>query len=408
MNKMTAEEQKPLRIGAILIAIAILLVIIVVKIDAVGEAAAAVGKALKPFAIGLVIAYMLNVLVSFFEKSLFSHLDHRIRTKRWPGYKRAISVLLSLAVMVALISLIFSVMLPNLSKSISGLFAALQQNGPRYYNEIVDWLENLIEESQLTIDLSLLLDKLSWESIFSKISEFSTDIISSIVNATVNVTSAVFTIIVSVMVSIYFLFGKEKLLLNSKSLIYAFLPIKWSKRITNAASVTNYVFFQFVRGQLMECLILGGLCYLGMTLFRFEYALLVSFIMALTALIPIFGAYAGAIAGAFILLLENPQSVIWFLLFIIILQQLEGNFIYPRVVGHSIGLPAIWTMFAVIFCGSLFGIPGVLLGTPMTAVLYRFIRKFTNDRLDKKGIDIGNLKEDDVKELIKESDSAGS
>lgn len=391
MNKITAEEQKPLRIGAILISIAIILVIIVVKIDAVGKAVADVGKALTPFAIAVVIAYMLNMLVSFFEKSIFSHFDHRIKAKDWPKYKRSVSVLLSIAVVFALTALIFSVMLPNLSQSLSRLFTALQRNGPQYYNDIIRWLENFIEESQLTIDLSQLLDKLSWESIFSKISEFSADIISSIVNATVNVTSAVFTIIISFMVSLYFLFGKEKLLLNLKSLLYAFLPVKWSKRITNAASVTNSVFFQFVRGQLMECLILGVLCYLGMTLFRFKYALLVSFIMALTALVPIFGAYIGAITGAFILLLESPERVIWFLLFIIILQQLEGNFIYPRVVGHSIGLPAFWTIFAVLFCGSLFGIPGVLLGTPLTAVIYRFVCKFTNERLKEKGIDIREL-----------------
>lgn len=405
IKKITSEEQKALRIGIILIIFAILLVTLVVKIDQVGIAIASVGGALTSFCIGIIIAYMLNVLVTFFESFALQPLDKRIKLKRWLKYKRVLSILLSLVVAILLVCLVIFVILPELSRSISGVFTTIQLNGPIYFNEIKDWLEDFVKQSQLNIDLNVLYEKFNWESIFAKISEFSSDIFTSIVNATVNVTSAIFTSVVSFIFSIYFLFGKEKLLRHLKTLLLAFLPKKWSERINNVASLTNYVFFQFVRGQLVECLILGVLCYLGMSLFRFDYALLISSIMTITALIPIFGAYIGAIAGAFILLLEDPIRALWFLVFIVILQQLEGNLIYPRVVGHSIGLPAVWTMFAVLFWGSLFGIPGILLGTPFTAVIYRLLRRTTSAKLKEKGIDPNNLEERPVLEFESEPPS---
>ena len=173
-----------------------------------------------------------------------------------------------------------------------------------------------------------------------------------------------------------------------KSALLAFLPKAPARKIGQIASLTNRVFFNFIRGQLTECVILGSLCYVGMSLLRLDYALLISSIVALSALIPILGAYIGAILGVIILLLVHPIDALIFLIFLLILQQVEGNLIYPRVVGSSIGLPPIWTLFAVVFWGGVLGVPGILFGTPATAVIYRLFRSSVRTRLHNRQIDV--------------------
>ena len=163
-----------------------------------------------------------------------------------------------------------------------------------------------------------------------------------------------------------------------------------ARKIGQIGSMTNRVFFNFIRGQLTECVILGTLCYVGMSLLGLDYALLISSVVALGALIPILGAYIGAAVGVVILLLVHPIDAFIFLVFLLILQQVEGNMIYPRVVGSSIGLPPLWTLFAVVFWGGVLGIPGVLFGTPITAVLYRLFRTSVRSRLRAREIDPKN------------------
>lgn len=386
LEKITDQEKKPLRVGMLLISLASLLILLVVKIDQVETFLSRLGHALMPMLMGVFIAYMLNVLVYFFEGVVFTPIDRRLRAPWWRQYKRGIAILLSLATALFFFYLILFVILPELSQSIQGVLTAIQVNGPRYFYELRTWLEEFIRESQIEFDPNLIFGRFNWESIINTITNFSSDILSSVVNATMNVTSAIFTGVVSFIFSLYFLVGKEKLIRNLKSLLYAFLPENFAKKIDNTASLTNYVFFQFVRGQLVECLILGGLCYVGMSLFRFDYAVLISSVIAISALIPIFGAYIGAGVGAVIQLLINPMRALWFLVFILVLQQLEGNLIYPKVVGHSIGLPPVWTMGAVVFWGAMLGVPGILLGTPLTAVIYRLLRRSVTQKLTDKNI----------------------
>ena len=151
-------------------------------------------------------------------------------------------------------------------------------------------------------------------------------------------------------------------------------------------SLASNIFSGFVTGQVTEALILGCLCYLGMSIIRLPYALLISVIVSLTSLIPILGAYLGGAIGAFILLIIDPLYCLWFLIFLVILQQVEGNLIYPRVVGTSIGLPGIWVLLAILVCGNLWGIPGILMGGPLCSVVYTLLRTATRDFLQKKGI----------------------
>ena len=172
-----------------------------------------------------------------------------------------------------------------------------------------------------------------------------------------------------------------------KSTLLAFLPEQTARKLNRAGALTNRIFFSFIRGQLTECVILGSRCYIGMSLLGLDYALLISSVVALGALIPILGAYIGAAVGVIVLLLVHPIDALIFLIFLLCLQQIEGNLIYPRVVGSSIGLPPVWTMFAVLFWGGVLGIPGILIGTPATAVIYRLLRTSVHTRLRERGID---------------------
>ena len=227
---------------------------------------------------------------------------------------------------------------------------------------------------------------------------------------TFNVASGVFAAVMGFIFSVYMLMGKEKLLRGVKSSLLAFLPKAAARKVGQVATLTNKVFFNFIRGQLLECVILGSLCYVGMSILRLDYALLISSVVALGALIPILGAYIGAAVGVIILLLVHPLDAVIFLVFLLILQQVEGNLIYPRVVGSSIGLPPLWTLFAVVFWGGVLGIPGILFGTPATAVLYRLFRSSVRARLRTRAIDPKNpslLQEEGAGEASQPEDAEG-
>ncbi|MFI3207417.1 MAG: AI-2E family transporter, partial [Clostridia bacterium] len=214
-----------------------------------------------------------------------------------------------------------------------------------------------------------------------------TDIVLAIISATVNVASVIFTVVLSLIFSVYFLSGKENLIMTQKKLLYAYTPRRHANRISMFLSLSNKVFSNYVRGQLTECLILGVLCYIGMNIIGLDYSLLISTLVTFCALIPLVGAFIGAIGGGLLLLLVNPADALWFVIFFVILQQFEGNVIYPRVVGSSLGLPGIWTLAAVTVMGGIFGIGGILIGTPVAGVAYALIRHNVNTRLQGKSID---------------------
>lgn len=386
-EKISREEKKPIRIGVILMLVAAVLVVLVVKIDVVSEVVAAALAAFSPFLYGIALAYFLNVFVLMFEGFLFRPIDKRVHAAFWLKIRRPLAIGLSLILLIFILLFAMLFMIPELISSITNLAVNAQKSVPVYMADLMNWLEKFQADNNLRFDFDKLLGQFNWESLISNATQITTDFLSTVFDATKNVVSGVSTAVVAFIFSLYLLFGKEKLLKSTRSFLFAYFPEKAAKKVNAVSSIANDVFYSFIRGQLLEAVILGGLCYLGMLVIGFDYALLIAAIMALSALVPIMGAYIGAVIGAFILLITNPIDALWFLVFIIILQQLEGNLIYPRVVGSSIGLPAIWTMFAVLFCGTLFGIPGVLLGTPIAAVLYRLLRTATKTRLREREVD---------------------
>ena len=402
------EEKRVLHCGMLLLGFAALLVLILMKFDQVWGAVSTVAGTVAPVFYGIAIAYILNVFVHFFEDVAFRPFRDS-KSKAWAKVRRPLSVALAYLVVALVIVFIAAFIIPGMVESLSVLADTVQQNAPVYFNNAMAWLNNFAQENDLTF-IEEFLAGFNWSTLLSSLTEVLRDFLSSLVGVTFNVASGVFAAVMGFIFSVYMLMGKEKLLRGVKSSLLAFLPKAAARKVGQVATLTNKVFFNFIRGQLLECVILGSLCYVGMSILRLDYALLISSVVALGALIPILGAYIGAAVGVIILLLVHPLDAVIFLVFLLILQQVEGNLIYPRVVGSSIGLPPLWTLFAVVFWGGVMGIPGILFGTPATAVLYRLFRSSVRARLRTRAIDPKNpslLQEEGAGEASQPEDMEG-
>lgn len=402
------EEKRVLHCGMLLLGFAALLVLILMKFDQVWGAVSTVTGTVAPVFYGIAIAYILNVFVHFFEDVAFRPFRDS-KSKAWAKVRRPLSVALAYLVVALVIVFIAAFIIPGMVESLSVLADTVQQNAPVYFNNAMAWLNNFAQENDLTF-IEEFLAGFNWSTLLSSLTEVLRDFLSSLVGVTFNVASGVFAAVMGFIFSVYMLMGKEKLLRGVKSSLLAFLPKAVARKVGQVATLTNKVFFNFIRGQLLECVILGSLCYVGMSILRLDYALLISSVVALGALIPILGAYIGAAVGVIILLLVHPLDAVIFLVFLLILQQVEGNLIYPRVVGSSIGLPPLWTLFAVVFWGGVLGIPGILFGTPATAVLYRLFRSSVRARLRTRAIDPKNpslLQEEGTGEASQPEDMEG-
>ena len=379
------DEKKVLRNGMILLVFAAVLVLVLMRFDQVWGAVLTVVGTVAPVFYGIVLAYILNVFVHFFEDVAFKPLRN-VKSKLWKRVRRPLAVALAYLLVALVLVSIIAFIIPGLIESMGILADTVQQTVPGYVTSAMDWLNEFAQENDLTF-IQDFLRNFNWSNVLSSASAVLRDFLSSLVGVTINVASGVFAAVMGFIFSVYMLMGKEKLLRGVKSTLLAFLPRPTAQKIGQIATLTNRMFFNFIRGQLLECVILGSLCYVGMSILQLDYALLISSVVTLGALIPILGAYIGAAVGVLILLLVHPIDALIFLIFLLILQQVEGNMIYPRVVGSSIGLPPLWTLFAVVFWGGVLGIPGILFGTPATAVIYQVKRTSVRSRLRQRNID---------------------
>ena len=290
-------------------------------------------------------------------------------------------MLLAFVSLLGIIALIIGIVVPELINCGKHLFAQV----PVVVEDTLDMLEkdeNLAEyaltlESYLPKDWSAWQDKLM-SGAKAVLSGFG-GVMSSVVSVVSSVFSGIVTFLVALIFSIYLLLDKEKIMAQAKRVISTYLPGANTK-IFYVLGTLNDSFHRFIVGQCTEAVVLGVLCMVGMAIFRFPYAIMIGVLIGFTALIPVAGAYIGAGAGAFMILTESPLKALLFLLFIVVLQQLEGNLIYPKVVGNSIGLPGIWVLAAITIGGGLMGIFGMLLAVPIVATIYRLLREDMNKR----------------------------
>lgn len=373
------------------IAFALIFVFILFKFDSLSYVCGEIANAIAPFTSGLIVAFVLNTIVNLFENHIFAPLNRKFSNgKIWNKIQRPITLLISYLTIFALLSVIIFFIIPEFAASCEAFAQTASRTFPGYIDNALKWVDNVVTNMNMDIDMAAVEKTISSFLNMNVIIEHVTSVISQvfpkIISATVNVASGIFAVVMSLIFSAYFLAGKENLIMFCKRVLYAFTSRKTANRVSMFMSVSNNVFSSYIRGQLTECLILGALCYIGMSIIGFDYALLISVIITITALVPVLGAYIGAIMGVIILLMTRPIDAVWFVVFIICLQQFEGNIIYPKVVGSSIGLPGIWTLTAVVVFGSLFGIVGVLVGTPIVAVVYKLVEYYTEVSLEKKAV----------------------
>lgn len=330
-------------------------------------------KIFMPFIIGIMIAFVLNVLMGVIENKWFRKLNWHKNTKR------GISLTLSLLIVIGFFIILMLLIIPNLQDTIV-IFA---NNIPDYLSNLKELLLKLNVSDNVINDIMETLSNLgdtAKEYVLNnsgKVIEATFGIASNVLNAFVNV-------FIGIVFAIYFLIDKEKISRQFNNIMKAYLPNKSCKKIVDIAELSNRVFANFVSGQCLEAIIIGVLCFFGMIILRLPYAGAISVLVGFTALIPVFGAFIGTIIGAFLIFMVNPLQAVIFVIFIIVLQQLEGNLIYPHVVGKSVGLPGIWVLVAVTVGASINGVLGMLLSVPVASIIYSILKTDVNLKIKKK------------------------
>ncbi len=360
--------------------VAAALVFFILYFSAVSNIAGVILSIVAPLFVGVAIAYIVNIPLTMFEKIYFPKSNSKIVTKT----RRGVCLLVSVALIVGIGVLVIAVVIPEIASAFSialaGLPALLQaiENwiiaNQSIFPSIADFILEQVDQINLPNFLSSAATYLS--SGLGKLFGSSISIISSI-------TSSVFNIFMAVAFAVFLLFAKESILRHFSKLKKAFIKPRAANTIDHVLGTLNESFHSYIIGQCTEAVILGCLCTVGMLIFRFPYALAVGMFVGLTALIPIVGAYLGAILGAVLILLSEPSKVILFVIFIIVLQQLEGNVIYPKVVGQTIGLPGVWVLAAVVIGGGLGGVVGMIISVPVASTIYKLLAYYTNKRLEQ-------------------------
>lgn len=330
-------------------------------------------SAAVPLFTGAIIAYLVNILMQFYERFYFPKKQAGILAKS----RRPVCMTAAFLTLVAIIVLIVSIVLPQLVSCIQLLISSV----PGAVEQFIKWVTNLPFVSQ---EMFEFLQSLDWESKIGEIAKMLTtgvgDVMSVILKVISSVVSVTITGVLSIIFSFYLLSAKDRLKRQVKRVAARYLKSNIYGKLRYFLHTADDCFHRYIVGQCTEAVILGGLCTLSMLLFRLPYATMIGALIAFTSLIPIAGAYIGAGLAAVMILAVSPIKALIFLILIVALQQLEGNLIYPKVVGASIGLPGIWVLAAVTVGGGILGIPGMLLGVPLFATFYRMIRDDVNKR----------------------------
>ncbi len=349
---------------------------------------------ISPFVVGAAIAFVLNVPLRAFENLLKGIEKPRLR--------RALAILLTLLAVLLVLTGVVYLVIPQVIKTVETLISAIPGFISRVSEEGKKWLDNnpeIMKWLQENTDFA----STDWLALIQQVFTEFGNWLSSLVNQLSSVVDQAFTALVafgygvfnaimSFVFALYCLGNKERLAWQGRQVLYAFLPERFCDEAIRILRMTNSAFSNFISGQCLEAVILGAMFMVSMTIFRMPFMPLVSVIITVTALVPIVGAFVGCFLGAFFILVDNPAMAFWFVIMFLVLQQIEGNLIYPRVVGTSIGLPGMWVLVAVTVGGDLMGVAGMLLMIPLASVIYALIREGTEKQLAKRQIDESKLR----------------
>lgn len=362
-------DKKLFRSLLLLITYAVVLVAVIVKLDEVTGWLGGVLAAFQPLVIGAVIAFILNRPCNFFARLYERALPAKARNAARP-----LAAATAYLIVAALITALVALVVPELTHSIEMFMGNLNTYAANF-QDLFDWVVTKLDLEQLAnLDLSSGISE-SLQKLLNGALDALTNTLPHLIGMTSVLISAVVTGVISLVFSIYMLSGAPRLTAQCRRLIQAYLPRRAADTVLSVTRLTADTFSKYVNGQMVEACILGGLCFLGMCVFRFDYAPLISVAVGVFALIPIAGAYLGAVLAVLLLVMIDPWQAVWFLVFLVCLQQLEGNLIYPRVVGTSMGLPGIWVLAAVTVGGSLLGLLGMVVSVPLAAVAYTLLKQ---------------------------------
>lgn len=338
---------------------------------------------LAPFLLGGALAFVLNVPMRAIERHLLQN------SRRGAKLRRPLALVLTLLAVLGVLALASLVIGPGIADAVMSIIREI----PAAFDRLQKQLNGLAESLAAYLPMIqewLASVNIDWESLSRRVLEYAQALGSGIVSSgggfIGGVVSGVSTFVIGLIFSFYILLQKEKLSRHGRQVIYGLLPLRQADRTLEILRLASRTFSSFLSGQCLEACILGTLFAVAMTIFRMPYALLVGVLIALTALIPIVGAFIGCAVGALLIAIDDPWKALWFIVLFLVLQQIEGNLIYPHVVGSSVGLPSIWVLAAVTLGGSLMGITGMLFFIPLCSVLYALFRSYVKERLAKKGV----------------------
>ncbi len=373
-------DKKLFRSILLIILISLFLVFFLWKLDVVAGWLGTLIGILRPVIIGLAIALVLNNPTVALNK-LYSKAFKKSKKDR-SGLCKALSIISVYIVLLGFLAVVLFVIIPELFSSIK----ELSSNIDKYFENFNSWLDKTLEKLNAHIPENFkLVDELY--KIAQKLLSNADTLFKGVLGVTQGVFGVIVDVLLGLIISVYLLIGKSKLYMQFKKICFAVFKEKTANSITNIISLINRTFSNFISGQLTEAVILGLLCYTGMMIFGFDFALLISFLIALSSLIPIVGAFIGTVPSAFLLLLIDPIKALWFVVYIVILQQIEGNLIYPHVVGSKVGLSSIWVLLAIIIGGGIGGVLGMLIGVPCMSIIYELTSAAVNKKLKEKKIE---------------------
>ncbi|MBQ4105416.1 MAG: AI-2E family transporter [Clostridia bacterium] len=377
-----------------IVAACILIFLGVQNINVVANAVSWVASLVMPLILGFVLALVINVPMRFFESHILSKTQKPFLQK----LRRPIAYIISLFLILGIIVGVVWLVIPELVSALKVIALGMV--------DYIERLNSLDFKEFAKYPVLSFLEHINWANLLKSAQDWFENQSSTIVNTAFNTISGfvggIFNLIISIIFSIYIIFSKEKLKRQSKRVVKAWIPEKAGNWMIHACSVANENFRKFVAGQTLEALILGVLCTIGMLILRIPYAPMVGALVGVTALVPVVGGFVGAIVGGFMILTEDPVKALIFIIFIIVLQQLEGNLIYPKVMGSSLNLPAMWILAAVTIGGGLAGPVGMLLSVPIASTAYILFREATEQREEKA------LKKSSKKETLPEKTQEGT
>lgn len=334
--------------------------------------------------IGGVIAYIVNILMSFLESHYFVDSNKKYVIKS----RRPVCMIVSFLIVLLIVMLVIALVVPELIKSISMII-----------NRLPVAFRNLSENELVTKYLPVIseyISNINWNEIVNRAQRFFTDnfggMAGNLISTVSTVFSSVLNFVLGLIFSIYLLLSKDRLCAQAKEIMEHYVKKSWNEKIQYVLAILNRNFHRFIVGQCTEAVILGVLCAVGMVIFRFPYAIMIGVLVGFTALIPVVGAYVGAAAGIFMMLTISPMKALMFIIFIVVLQQMEGNLIYPRVVGNSLGLPALWVLVAVTVGGGIGGVIGMLVAVPIVSSIYQLVQNDVRKRRAVKAAEEKKMK----------------